>query len=152
MNSEKIVKIKSLVKEGIPFDDSLKIKEDDTEEVQALQSRFESRVGDAASIQLSEDSRDVSEYIAGHVAFKSKKISAGCCHDQLVSSEPANASNKYLSLLNRGGLLFSSQELGDSVARGFALLDVGSGQGLLYHRTCKRDFLCSWPSLNSYLK
>ena len=26
------------------------------------------------------------------------------------------------------------------------------GQGLLYHRTCKRDFLCSWPSLNSYLK
>ena len=26
------------------------------------------------------------------------------------------------------------------------------GQELLYHRTCKRDFLCSWPSLNSYLK
>ena len=25
-------------------------------------------------------------------------------------------------------------------------------QGLLYYRTCKRDFLCSWPSLNSYLK
>ena len=25
-------------------------------------------------------------------------------------------------------------------------------QGLLHHRTCKRDFLCSWPSLNSYLK
>ena len=25
-------------------------------------------------------------------------------------------------------------------------------QGLLYHRTCKPNFLCSWPSLNSYLK
>ena len=25
-------------------------------------------------------------------------------------------------------------------------------QGLLYHRMCKQDFLCSWPSLNSYLK
>ena len=25
-------------------------------------------------------------------------------------------------------------------------------QGLLYQRTCKPDFLCSWPSLNSYLK
>ena len=24
-------------------------------------------------------------------------------------------------------------------------------QGLLYHRTCKLDCLCSWPSLNSYL-
>ena len=23
---------------------------------------------------------------------------------------------------------------------------------LLYHRTCKRDFLCCWPSLNYYLK
>ena len=30
---------------------------------------------------------------------------------------------------------------------------IGQGvQGLLYHRTCKPDFLCSWPSLNSYLK
>ena len=25
-------------------------------------------------------------------------------------------------------------------------------QGLLYHRTCKSDFLCRWPSLNFYLK
>ena len=25
-------------------------------------------------------------------------------------------------------------------------------QGLLYHRTCKPDFLSSWPSLNSYLE
>ena len=25
-------------------------------------------------------------------------------------------------------------------------------QELLYHRTCKPDFLCSWSSLNSYLK
>ena len=33
------------------------------------------------------------------------------------------------------------------------LLDlIWHDQGLLYHRTCKHDFLCSWPSLNSYLK
>ena len=43
-----------------------------------------------------------------------------------MSTEPDNASNKYFSLLNRGDLLFPSQELGDSVARGFALLDVSS--------------------------
>ena len=104
----------------------LKVKEFYTEEVQALQPRFESPVKDADSVRLSEDSRDVSDYVAGHVAYETKKISAGCCHNQLVSSEPANPSNKYLSLLNRGGLLFPSQELGDSVARGFALLDVGS--------------------------
>ena len=28
---------------------------------------------------------------------------------------------------------------------------ISFAQGLLYHRTCKPDFLCSWPSLNSYL-
>ena len=35
------------------------------------------------------------------------------------------------------------------------LIQVGDctfGQRLLYHRTCKPDFLCSWPSLNSCLK
>ena len=43
MSSEKIVKINSLVKEGIPIGDSLKVKEDMTLKiVQALQSRFES--------------------------------------------------------------------------------------------------------------
>ena len=26
-----------------------------------------------------------------------------------------------------------------------------SSQGLLYHRTSKPDFLCRWPSINSYL-
>ena len=30
--------------------------------------------------------------------------------------------------------------------------NINNCQGLLYHRTCKRDFLCSLPSLNSYLK
>ena len=30
--------------------------------------------------------------------------------------------------------------------------NVRVNQGLLYHRTCKHDLLCSWPSLNSYLK
>ena len=29
---------------------------------------------------------------------------------------------------------------------------LGRYQGLLYHRTCKPVFLCSWPSLNSYLE
>ena len=29
---------------------------------------------------------------------------------------------------------------------------IEANQGLLYYRTCKPDFLCSWASLNSYLK
>ena len=32
------------------------------------------------------------------------------------------------------------------------ITSIGKYQRLLYHRTCKCDFLCSWPSLNSYLK
>ena len=34
----------------------------------------------------------------------------------------------------------------------FCIAGIWYKQGLLYHRTCKPDFLCSWPSLNSYLK
>ena len=29
-------------------------------------------------------------------------------------------------------------------------MNICRNQGLLYHRTCKPDFLSSWPSLNSY--
>ena len=29
---------------------------------------------------------------------------------------------------------------------------LGPDQGLLYHKTRKPDFLCRWPSLNSYLE
>ena len=35
---------------------------------------------------------------------------------------------------------------------GSAKVGASISQGLLYHRTCKPDFLFSWPSLNSYLK
>ena len=38
-----------------------------------------------------------------------------------------------------------------SIIRAWRLKNLGGYQGLLYHRTCKPDFLCSWPSLNSYL-
>ena len=55
------------------------------EKVQALQSRFESRVGDADSLQISEDSRAVSDYIAGHVANKAKKISDSYCHELMIN-------------------------------------------------------------------
>ena len=30
--------------------------------------------------------------------------------------------------------------------------EIYCNKGLLYHRTCKRDFLFSWLSINSYLK
>ena len=34
----------------------------------------------------------------------------------------------------------------------YIIIKNNKTQGLLYHRTCKPDFLCSWLSLNSYLK
>ena len=39
-----------------------------------------------------------------------------------------------------------------NVNRSLVKGDLVFSQGLLYHRTCRSDFLCSWPSLNSYLK
>ena len=37
-------------------------------------------------------------------------------------------------------------------AMGMSFIAIILIPGLLYHRTCKHDFLCNWPSLNSYLK
>ena len=124
--SEKIFKIKSLVKGGINIDENVKIKENQTDDLQALLSRFESRVGSSNSIRLSEGSRDISDYIAGHIAYKTKSFTTGCCSNELVMSDPTKSDNKYIDLMSRGGLTYPSEELGNLVARGFAILDVGA--------------------------
>ena len=52
--------------------------------------------------------------------------------------------------------IFCEEPAGETNCQHFSgiipVIFLYSSQGLLYHSTCKRDFLCSWPSLNSYLK
>ena len=48
--------------------------------------------------------------------------------------------------LSNLGILVPAVTLGNSY------INLSRNQGLPYHRTCKPDFLYSWPSLNSYLK
>ena len=40
----------------------------------------------------------------------------------------------------------------NAYSHNIAVVNLTLNQELLNHRKCKPDFLCSWPSLNSYLK
>ena len=123
--SEKILRIKSLLKENIDIDEAVKIPDDATEETRNFLSTVESFIRDSQSIQLSDDSRQVSDYIAGHIAYKAKSICEDCCYYQLVGPND-DTEKSYLSLVSRGGLVVPSESLSIVVAQGFALLDACS--------------------------
>ena len=126
MYSENILKLKSLVQEGINIDDSLKVEDDVTEDITELLTILEGQLGDVDGLRLFQECREVSDHIAGHIAHKSRKICAGCCDDELISRDTANTEGEYVSVLSRGGLLIPSPGLSDAVARGFALLDAST--------------------------
>ena len=73
---------------------------------------------------LSEDSTEVSHYIAGYVARKILVISK-CedCAPLMVNHTDPNI-NDYLNLVSRGGLIDPSQELAHFVASAFDQIDL----------------------------
>lgn len=122
--SEKIVKIKSLVKEEIDIDDSIKENNQEDGDFIALEESVRSEIADTDRIILSEDTREVSNCVAGYVARKIEELIKGCCDDQLVADH--SEGDNYHQLLSRGGLKVPSQGLSEFVASGFAILDACS--------------------------
>ena len=76
---------KSLVLEGIEIDDLVKFEDDVTEDITELLTTLEHHLADIDDLGLLQGSREVSIHIAGHIAFKSRRIRAGCCDDELNS-------------------------------------------------------------------
>ena len=75
--SEKILKIKSLVQAGIDIDSSVKINPVCDLNVQRLLTDFEATILNAStSFKLRGSSKEVSDYIAGYIFVKIKKH---CC-------------------------------------------------------------------------
>ena len=65
---------------------------------------------------MTDNSREVSDFIAGFTAHKSKRMTKDCCEYLSISSE--NHSNQtYLHELSRGGLTINSQSLRECVAQ-----------------------------------
>ena len=88
-SSEKIIKIKSLLKEEIDIDNSVKDTVDNEENIEHFINCSTDKVA------LSEDSEEVSCHIAGHFAKKLKKQYGSCCNQFLIASPITSESLEY---------------------------------------------------------
>ena len=122
--SEKIIKVKSLVQEGFDIDDTVKLSENNAPDLQLLENTVEPVTTDVDRLCLSEQTREISNHIAGYVAYKLKDCCNGCCDKGLVIEH--SAGGRYHQLLSRGGLKVPSLGLSNYVASGFAILDACS--------------------------
>ena len=128
--SEKIVKIKSLVQEGFDINDNIKVHQDHHHSIQKLLADFEEAVLNSnLQITLEDDSKEVSNYVAGYISHKMKKHCDECCSENLIQRkdcQPNKPATSYISLVSRGGLSFASSEMKEYVAESFAHLDASS--------------------------
>ena len=128
-NSEKILAVRSLLKEDIIFWDENIYQTFDIE-----YSTLENIMQDIALLsseilecQLSEDSMEVAVTIAGYIAKKLKKrFKCLSCGQKMVSTDQDVLNNEYLKILSRGGLICPSQSLSDFICHLFSILDIVS--------------------------
>ena len=124
--SEKIIKMKSLLKVGVDIDESVR---PDTNE-SLLKKEFLSDIDKLRilpdSVKLSSDSREVAVHVAGYIAKKLKeKEGYACCSAHLTGMiSDDNEDHAYINILTRGGLTVPSQSLTEYVCIAFAILDI----------------------------
>ena len=128
--SEKIIKIKSLLKEGIGIDEEVKVTGTGEMEIMKLKKEIVSLGISLATLMLSPDSREVAVHIAGYTAKKflksvTKKSRVYCCKIHITGCiDLENPDHEYLITLNRGGLTVPSSSLVNYVCDAFAVLSV----------------------------
>ena len=101
--SEKILKIKSLIREGFDIDEKVKIDENYEVPLEILEDELELLIRDASHLALCAKSKEVSNHVAGYIAHKL---------------------DAYHLKLSRGGLKIASDALQNYVALAFAILDA----------------------------
>ena len=121
--SEKILKVKTLVKEGFKLDTRLLLAEDDPVEVAKLMDEVEVLIGQSENLTLSKESLQVSDTVAGYIAHKAGHLFDGCCQSQLTDDKP---NTEYIGILSRGGLKNPSLPMSSAVSQAFAILDATS--------------------------
>ena len=68
VTSEKILKIKSFLREGFDINEEVKIEYDYENGFNSLEIDVQNIIGDASVISLSEKSKNVSNHVAGYAA------------------------------------------------------------------------------------
>ena len=150
--SEKILKIKSLVKEGLDIDDWVKVTDEKSpEKVAEFRDSVQPIISESTRICLTDASKEISDNVAGYIAKKLIKLCNSCC-DQLLTN---NGVSPYVKLLSRGGLKEPSAALGNFVAHRFAVLNAAANiiqdsslpsrfvaEDLLKTVLCNEGFVC----------
>ena len=121
--SEKILKIKSLLKEGFDINDSVKVDKKVDEELERFRQSVNHIILDSDRIRLSDKTKEVSDNVGGYIAHKLAGSYKGCCENLLTGS---NDDAHYINHLSRGGLKVPSTGLSNYVAHGFAILHAAS--------------------------
>ena len=105
--SERILKIKSLVKESIDIKDNIKV----TENEDAIQQELFDNIMEIGfeNVMLSEETREAAAHISGYIAKKLVKKFGHCCKNYCINeSETTSTAHVYIDLLSRGGLTLPS--------------------------------------------
>ena len=106
--SERILKIKSLVKGSIDIKDDIKVNENK----------------DTIQQELFDNIREVAAHISGYIAKKLVKKFRYCYKNYCINeSETASTIHVYIDLLSRGGLTLPSECLVTYVCDCFAFID-----------------------------
>ena len=120
--SEKILKIKSLLREGIDIDEDVKVIDDYTAPLTKMNEEIDLMIRDVGRLSLSPETKDISNHVAGYVAVKLQASVNGCCGKRLINA--GENSDNYHKKLSRGGLTVASEALENYVATGFSILDA----------------------------
>ena len=81
--SEKILKIKSLLKEGFDIDDDVKALTEYTLELELFDQSAQVVIDKIDQLALSTETKDVSDNVAGYIAKKLQKVCQNCCDHEL---------------------------------------------------------------------
>ena len=106
--SERILKIKSLVKESIDIKVDIKI----TENEDAIQQELFDNIMEIGfqNLMLPGETREVAAHISGNIAKKLVKKFGRCCKNYCINeSETASTTHAYIDLLWIGGLNLPSK-------------------------------------------
>ena len=87
---EKTLKVQSLLKEGFDIDDTVKITtERSAEKLSRFRESVQTIITDSDWIRLTDDTREVSDNIAGYIANKLGDLCKGCC-ERLLTTDSGN--------------------------------------------------------------
>ena len=128
-SSEKILKIRSLLKENINFwEEDLSISTNSDEKKKKLTELISEKKSDVDELIFSKDSREVAVYVAGYVAKKCVDYLKNCDICKLIGDvNDETEDNSYLIILNRGGLTLPSLGLSEYVINSIAALEYFEG-------------------------